>query len=101
MSPAARNAWFRTLGQLALVLLAGLVLGLLIGQPWPTPTVACATGVSLQTAVAMEQKFPVTLRVLNPDSGSIETAEHQRILEDLVEFFFQCPGLGQGYTEMK
>ena len=40
MSPAARNAWFRTLGQLALVLLAGLVLGLLIGQPWPTLTVA-------------------------------------------------------------
>ena len=40
MSPDARNAWFRTLGQLALVLAAGLVLGLLIGRPWPTLTVA-------------------------------------------------------------
>lgn len=35
MSPEARQAWFRTLGQLALVLLAGLALGLLLGQPWP------------------------------------------------------------------
>lgn len=35
MSPEARQAWFRTLGQLALVLLAGLGLGLLLGQPWP------------------------------------------------------------------
>ena len=35
MSPEARQAWFRTLGQLALVLLAGLGLGLLLGHPWP------------------------------------------------------------------
>ena len=35
MSPEARQAWFRTLGQLALVLLAGLALGLLLGQHWP------------------------------------------------------------------
>ncbi|MBK6415844.1 phosphate regulon sensor histidine kinase PhoR [Thermomonas sp.] len=40
MSPDARNAWFRTLGQLALVLAAGLLVGLLLGQPWPTLTVA-------------------------------------------------------------
>ena len=40
MSPEARNAWFRTLGQLALVLLAGLALGLLVGQPWPVLTLA-------------------------------------------------------------
>ena len=40
MSPDARNAWFRTLGQLALVLVAGLGIGLLIGQPWPALTVA-------------------------------------------------------------
>ena len=40
MSPDARNAWFRTLGQLALVLAAGLAVGLLVGQPWPTLTVA-------------------------------------------------------------
>ncbi|HWS76936.1 MAG TPA: phosphate regulon sensor histidine kinase PhoR [Thermomonas sp.] len=39
MSPDARNAWFRTLGQLALVLALGLGLGLLVGQPWPTLTV--------------------------------------------------------------
>ncbi len=40
MSPEARNAWFRTLGQLALVLVAGLCAGLLVGQPWPALTVA-------------------------------------------------------------
>ncbi len=40
MSPEARNAWFRTLGQLALVLVAGLGVGLLLGQPWLALTVA-------------------------------------------------------------
>jgi two-component system phosphate regulon sensor histidine kinase PhoR len=40
MSPDARNAWFRTLGQLALVLVIGLGIGLLIGQPWPALTIA-------------------------------------------------------------
>ena len=40
MSPDARNAWFRTLGQLALVLALGLAVGLLVGQPWPVLTLA-------------------------------------------------------------
>ena len=40
MSPDARSAWFRTLGQLALVLVAGLGIGLLLGQPWPSLTLA-------------------------------------------------------------
>ena len=40
MSPDARSAWFRTLGQLALVLVAGLCIGLLLGQPWPSLTLA-------------------------------------------------------------
>ena len=40
MPEHARSAWTRTLGQLALVLLGALVLGLLIGQPWPVLTVA-------------------------------------------------------------
>ena len=40
MSPDARNAWLRTLGQLALVLALGLGVGLLVGQPWPVLTVA-------------------------------------------------------------
>jgi len=35
MPPRARSAWFRTLGQLALVLLAGLLLGLLTREVWP------------------------------------------------------------------
>ncbi|MEO6264921.1 MAG: phosphate regulon sensor histidine kinase PhoR [Luteimonas sp.] len=39
MSLRARNAWFKTLGQLALVLAAALVVGLLVGQPWPVLTV--------------------------------------------------------------
>ena len=40
----ARSAWFRTLGQLALALAAGLVVGFAIGQPWPVLT-ATALGV--------------------------------------------------------
>ena len=40
MPPRARNAWFRTLGLLALVLAAGLAIGLLLGKPWPALTVA-------------------------------------------------------------
>ena len=40
MSPDARSAWFRTLGQLLLVLVIGLGVGLLVGQPWPALTVA-------------------------------------------------------------
>jgi two-component system phosphate regulon sensor histidine kinase PhoR len=39
MSPDARSAWFRTLGQLALVLVAGLAIGLLLGHPWPALTI--------------------------------------------------------------
>lgn len=40
MSPDARNAWFRTLGQLLLALAIGLALGLLVKQPWPMLTLA-------------------------------------------------------------
>lgn len=40
MPPRARSAWFRTLGQLALILAAAAVVGLLIGQPWPVITLA-------------------------------------------------------------
>ena len=40
MPEHARSAWTRTLGQLALVLLGALLLGLLIGKPWPVLTVA-------------------------------------------------------------
>ena len=40
MPSHARSAWIKTLGQLGLVLLGALVLGLLIGQPWPVLTVA-------------------------------------------------------------
>ena len=35
MPPRARNAWFKTLGQLGLVLAGALVLGLLLRQVWP------------------------------------------------------------------
>ena len=40
MPARARSAWFKTLGQLALILMAALVLGLLVKQPWPVLTVA-------------------------------------------------------------
>ena len=36
----ARSAWLKTLGQLALVLLAALVAGFVIGKPWPVITIA-------------------------------------------------------------
>jgi len=38
MPPRARSAWFRTLGQLLLVLAVSLALGFAIGQPWPALT---------------------------------------------------------------
>ena len=38
MPPRARSAWFRTLGQLALILAAAAVAGWLIGYPWPVIT---------------------------------------------------------------
>ena len=44
MPAHARSAWIRTLGQLALVLLAALVAGLLAGYPWQVLT-ATALGV--------------------------------------------------------
>ncbi|GAA5079803.1 phosphate regulon sensor histidine kinase PhoR [Lysobacter panacisoli] len=40
MPPRARSAWFRTLGQLALILAVAAVVGLLIDQPWPVVTLA-------------------------------------------------------------
>ena len=40
MPPRARNAWFRTLGLLALVLAGGLAAGMLAGKPWQALTVA-------------------------------------------------------------
>ncbi|WP_123768762.1 phosphate regulon sensor histidine kinase PhoR [Vulcaniibacterium tengchongense] len=40
MPPRARSAWFRTLGQLVLILLASAALGLAIGRPWPAITLA-------------------------------------------------------------
>ena len=35
-----RSAWFKTLGQLALILVLAAVLGLAIGYPWPVVTLA-------------------------------------------------------------
>jgi two-component system phosphate regulon sensor histidine kinase PhoR len=40
MPPRARNAWFKTLGQLGLVLAGALVLGLLLRQAWPVLAIA-------------------------------------------------------------
>lgn len=40
MQADARTAWFRTLGQLTLVLAAAFVFGLMVGQPWSALTVA-------------------------------------------------------------
>ncbi|MFD0738684.1 phosphate regulon sensor histidine kinase PhoR [Lysobacter koreensis] len=40
MPPRARSAWFRTLGQLALILASAAVAGVLVGHPWPVVTLA-------------------------------------------------------------
>ena len=40
MPPRARTAWFRTLGQLALVLAGGVVVGMLVGHLWPVITLS-------------------------------------------------------------
>ena len=39
MPPRSRIAWFRTLGQFALILLAAVLAGMLVGNPWPVVTV--------------------------------------------------------------
>jgi len=38
MPPRSRTAWFRTLGQLALILAGAAVAGMLAGHPWPVVT---------------------------------------------------------------
>ncbi|MHB8911684.1 MAG: phosphate regulon sensor histidine kinase PhoR [Lysobacter sp.] len=38
MPPRSHTAWFRTLGQLALILAAAVVTGVLVGHPWPVMT---------------------------------------------------------------
>ena len=40
MPPRARSAWFRTLGQLVLVLALAAVGGWAVGEPWPVVTAA-------------------------------------------------------------
>ncbi len=40
MPPRTRSAWFKTLGQLTLVLVGAVVLGLLLGRVWPVVTAA-------------------------------------------------------------
>src|SRR5207342_3893983 len=40
MPPRIRSAWFRTLGQLALILAAATLVGVLIRHPWQVLTVA-------------------------------------------------------------
>ena len=40
MPPSARSAWIKTLGQLALVLVVALLIGLLVDKVWPVLTVA-------------------------------------------------------------
>lgn len=40
MPPRARSAWTRTLGQLAAILGAAVVVGLIVKQPWPVVTLA-------------------------------------------------------------
>ena len=40
MPPRSRTAWFRTLGQLALILASAVVAGMLLGHPWPVVTLA-------------------------------------------------------------
>src|SRR5688572_27729269 len=40
MPPRARSAWFRTLGQLAMILAVAAAGGVLVGHPWPVITLA-------------------------------------------------------------
>ena len=40
MPPSTRSAWTKTLGQLTLVLVAALLVGLLVGHPWPLLAIA-------------------------------------------------------------
>ena len=42
MTSIARSAWFKTLGQLVLILAVALGLGFAIGHVWPVVTAAAA-----------------------------------------------------------
>jgi two-component system, OmpR family, phosphate regulon sensor histidine kinase PhoR len=46
MPPRARSAWFKTLGQLLLILAVSLAFGFAIGQPWPALTLGALAAVA-------------------------------------------------------
>ena len=81
MSPDARSAWFRTLGQLALVLGAGLGIGLLLGQPWPALTLAALGAVAWHYWKLRNVLLRLTARQrLAPSSGVGVWNELERLL---------------------
>ena len=81
MSPNARSAWFRTLGQLALVLVAGLGIGLLLGRPWPALTVAALGVVAWHYWKLRNVLLRLTARErLAPSTGSGVWNELDRLL---------------------
>jgi two-component system phosphate regulon sensor histidine kinase PhoR len=81
MPPRTRSAWTRTLAQLVLVLLAALVVGLLVGYPWPVLTVAALGIVAWHYWKLRDVLTRLTARQrLTPPSGSGVWNELDRLL---------------------
>ena len=102
MPPRARNAWFRTLGQLAGVLLAALAIGVALGNPWPVLTLAALgvvawhywrlRGVLLRLTARQRQAPPVGNGVWNEldrllDRGQREMRARKRRLLDMLRAY--------------
>ena len=81
MPPAARSAWYRTLGMLALVLACALVAGLLLGQPWIAVTFAALAVVAWHYWKLHGVLRRLTVRQrLEPPSGTGVWNELDRLL---------------------
>jgi two-component system phosphate regulon sensor histidine kinase PhoR len=76
-----RSAWFKTLGQLAGILIAAAVLGLLIGYPWPVVTLAALGVVAWHYWRLREVLMRLTARQrLSPARGNGVWNELDRLL---------------------
>lgn len=81
MSPRARSAWFRTLGQLGLVLLVAGGVGVLVGHPWQILTFAALGVVAWHYARLRRVLVRLTARQrLTPPRGEGVWNELDRLL---------------------
>jgi two-component system phosphate regulon sensor histidine kinase PhoR len=81
MPKHARSAWLRTLGQLALVLIAALAIGFSIGEPWPVITIAALAVVAWHYWKLRQVLLRLTARQrFTPSAGNNVWNELDRLL---------------------